>query len=286
MAKLRSVAAVSRVRFSLGTPVMEGYPKRNVKNEIPFDGVLVESDVSPLHAGFEKLHELEENSEKVIRSETFDTLEHRYGKQIEVLELVQIAKKLFEELESEYHIKTPVSFVVGKNKRGADTVYSIVDKIKGKKWEELVGSEEAVSQLQELYTSVARYYFEKRTHGGFYLTDIANIRQYVFGQSSTTTEENLYLVDTDIYFNKGERNMYRVVEWLTRHMCGVEQDFSIQLDAARVYIQKIIDEPIPETHEEKELKEILENIENIQRFLYGQRLEDEGPMPAIPPFRD
>lgn len=254
---------------------MEDAPKIQV-NEVPFRS-LVSSGIS------EMFSEIESNPNKVIRTESFDELDERYNNKIEITELTKITKKLFKELEEKYGIPTPVDFLIGKNKEGDKVVYSIVDKIAGRNLEEVEPSVEVITKSDALYASVAKYFFDKSNEGGPYLCDINNPSQFVYGRKHGEQEDKVYLVDTDLYISNSRVGIYLVVNWLTRHMSGVEKHLKTNFEKAREYINKFVEQPLSEELVNSERDEVNKNINEIKKFLNNEKL-GASPKSAIPPF--
>lgn len=254
---------------------MESTPKTQI-NEAPFRN-LIDSDVS------EMFSEIENNPNKVIRAESFGELNERYDNKIEIIELTKIAKKLFNELEEKYGIFTPTDFLIGKNKEGDKVVYSIVEKIEGRNLEEAELSTEVITKSETLYASVAKYFFDKSHEGGLYLCDINNPSQFVYGRKHGEQEDKVYLIDTDIYISNNRAGIYLVVNWLTRHMSGVEKHFKTKFEKAREYISKFVEQSLPEEISSSEKDEANKNINEIKKFLNDEKL-GASPKSAIPPF--
>ncbi len=79
-------------------------------NEFLFDvNDLRDSDISKHHKRG-KFFESEKLPNNVIRIEDFEELSDKHGNKVEILELVEIAKKLFKELEEKYGILVPAEF--------------------------------------------------------------------------------------------------------------------------------------------------------------------------------
>ena len=263
---------------------MEGEPKQE-PNEVPFVGDLVNSVVSELetHKKSSKLSEIEDNPNKIIRTESFYGLNKRFKDKIEIIELVRIAKKLYGELEAKYDIPVPADFLIGKDKKGEEVVYSVVDKIDGKNLNDVESSDEVVTQVQDLYASIARYFLNKSKEEGSYLVDINGPSQYVYGKKPGEQTNKIYLIDTDFYILNSDAGIYLVVEWLTRHMAGVETHFNIKLEKARKNIEKLVDQPLSENISDSEKEKVNKSIVGIRKFLNEESL-DSLSGPAIPPF--
>lgn len=253
-------------------------------NEVPFRGELKDSEISKVNID-NKFSEIGDNPDKIVRIESFDLLNSRYKNKIEPIELTGIANKLYKELETEYGIPVSVDFLVGKDKEGNKVVYSITDKIEGKNLGDIdiEISGEFITQVQKLYESIAKYFFDKLRQGGFYLSDINGSSQYVCGKKHGEQENKIHLIDTDIYINDSKVAIYTIVEWLTRHMNELEGKFNIRFERAREYTDKFINNPLPEEISELDKEKIINNNIGIKKFLGGEKL-GHGPIPAIPSF--
>lgn len=258
----------------------------NKQSETPFKEELKDNKLSEIYSS-DKFKEVESNPDKIVRIESFELLNDRYKNKIEPIELVKIANKLHAELETEYGIPVPADFLIGKDEKGDGVVYSVVDKIDGKNlWnKDIEISEEVITQIQKTYGSIAKYFFDKLCSGGFYLTDINGGGQYVFGKKKRDSENKIYFIDTDIYINNSNVAIYTVVEWLTIHMSSLESKFNTKFDKAHEYINRFINQPLPEGINDSEKEKINNNIIGIKKYLSGERI-GQGPTPAIPPFSD
>ncbi len=245
---------------------------------------LVESNISQAHLGLGKLYEAESRPNKIIRVENVDDLLARYNNKIDTVELVRIADKLFKELESEYGILVPAEFFIGKDGHGNEVVYSIVDKIKGEHLKKSEYSSELVSKSEKLYASIAKYFLDKFKKKEIYLCDINSQDQYIFGRKSGEQAQEIYLIDTDICMNNSLVGMYLVVEWLTRHMIGIEKKFEVKFKEAREYIAQFLLQPLPGEMDDSEKIAVNKNIVGIKKFLNNEKLGD-GPEPALPTFK-
>lgn len=254
------------------------------KNEIPFKGELKDNKISKDNFN-RKFNEIIDNPDKIIRAESFETLNDRYENKINPIELAGIANKLFKELETDYEISAPTYFFVGKDKKSNNVVYSIVDKIDGKHLmdENIEASSEIIKQAQKLYESIAKYFFDKLQQDGFYLTDINSGGQYIFGKKKREQKAGIYLIDTDIYLDNSKIAIYTIVGWLTRHISALEGRFNTKFEKAREYVDKFVNQPLPEGMSELDKKKINNNIIGIKKFLSGEKL-GLGPFPAIPKF--
>ncbi len=248
-------------------------------NEFLFDvNDLKDSDISKHHKRG-KFFESDKLPNKIIRAEDFEELFDKHGSKIEISELVEIAKRLYKELEEKYGILVPAEFFLGKDKLGNNVVYSVADKIEGQHLGEIEKSKEVIEKVEALYTSVARYFLDKSKEGGLYLWDICGESQYIYGKKVGDEGDKIYLIDTDIWLNNSRTGMYLVVYWLTRHMSGAEMDFNTKFTEARDYIKQFISQPLPDNMSKDDMK----NVGGIRSFLNNEK-SDYNPESAIPNF--
>lgn len=240
---------------------------------------LVESDISKNHNGSNKFYELRNSPNKIIRVEGFEGLLKKHNSKIEIPELVKTAKKLYTELKEKYGILVPVDFTVSKDSDGKDVVCSITDKIEGKKLGEVNKSEEFLNKTQKLYASISKYFLEKFKEGDLYIWDINGESQYVYGKKTGDQQDNIYLVDTDIWLSKNKNDMYLSVYWLARHMSYLEHKLGVQFLEARNFINEFINQPLPEKVDEL----VEKNIYEIKKIMSGEKSE-YNPKSAIPRF--
>jgi len=229
------------------------------------------------------LQALQRDPDKVIRSERFDALHQNYGTQFEAHELASRIKGLYEELETTYNISVPADFVVDTDVEGNTVLATAVDRIDGVNLNEAEYSQQLAEKVERLYTSVAQYLFDKNQKGGYFLCDINSMSQYMYGTRKGDVEPNIYLVDTDAYFNSNRKGLYLVIEWLCRHMSGAERLCHTKFSDARNYIQQFLNEPLPVDVSDDEKDDIRYSMLNITAFLHGEKF---GPAPeiAIPVF--
>ena len=251
-----------------------------MNNQVLFNpNDLTESDISKGVTKRHKFYEIKNNPNKIIRVESVNELLNKHNNKIKIQELIKVAKKSYKELEEKYKIIAPVDFFIGKNKEGEDVVFSVVERIKGKHFEEIEKSEKFISQVEQLYASVAKYFFNKFKEGGTYLWDINGQSQYVYGRKFNENEDKIYFIDTDIWLSKSHTDMYLSVYWLTRHMSGLEHRFNVQFLEARKYINEFINQPRPKEIDDAGNK----NFDAIRKFLNNEK-SDHDPKSAIPRF--
>ncbi len=234
---------------------------------------LTDSTISE-HPRIGKLFESKKLPDKIIRVESFRELLERHNNKIKVSDLVNEARRLYKELESKYRILVPAEFYIGDDK-----IYTVVDKIEGERLEELENSEETLSAVEKLYSSVAKYFLDKLKEGGLFLWDINAQSQYVYGKKPGGQENRIYLIDTDVWLGNSEEGICLSVYWLTRHVSSQENHFKIKFFEARDYIKQFVSEFQSKNREDLEDP----NIDAINKFLKNEK-SDYNPKSAIPDF--
>jgi len=234
---------------------------RKSEAKTPFRSELLESTVSPRHAGREKLFELEDHPDKIIRVETFEKLRELYRGKADPRTIVAVGKVLFKELEHSLNVTIPVEFVVGnaekkKDGKEQEVVYEIVDKIQGENLVKVSPTPEIAAQVSALYARLAEYYLAKATREELYLVDLHRASQYVYGTRSDDARPQLYLVDTDLYMYSSKVPLYKQVFDLAVEIEGLEGKFGVTFVEARKVLKTFLDEVVIETPEEKVRLEI------------------------------
>ncbi len=171
----------------------------------PFTTPLVDSRLYENDDG--RFSEFENNPDYIIRAKPLESLKGICEFQgLLPSEAIQIGRKLFEELEQRYAIPVPAKFIVRKDEKGADTLYTLTALIKGynlpKTLERLPIDQDLINEGQALFASLARYMLDKTLSDDYFLTDIGTMKQYVYGRKGDEEKKHMYLVDTDIYFSK------------------------------------------------------------------------------------
>ncbi len=219
-------------------------------------------------------YELKNDPSKIIRIQSFNNIKETYGNNTDPKFVVELAKKLFNEIETNYNIPTPVEFVVGKNEKEEDVVYCITDKIEGESLDKIERTPELIKKIEDLYTSISKYYFDKFNTKEAHLADINATSQYVYGKKKGDVEPKIYLVDTDLYINKGDVALLHNVKWLVRHM-------PFKINEAEKYIREIIQQPLSQNLSDAEKliaqKEIKESLNFLNgTYKQGDEIDDIG----------
>ncbi|HEU0085551.1 MAG TPA: hypothetical protein VFQ59_01160 [Candidatus Paceibacterota bacterium] len=250
--------------------------KEKNPNELNFDDLVV-SNISKSHAGSNKFYELKNNPNKIVRVEGFDELLNKHDNKITIPELIENAKKLYKELGEKYGIVAPVDFVTSKNGDGKDIVCVVTDKVEGQSLEKVEKSEVFVNQVTALYSAVAKYFLDKSKTGELYVWDINGESQYIYGKKSGDKEDQIYLIDTDIWLSRSENDMYLSFYWLARHMSGLENKLGVKFTEARNNINEFLNQSLPKDTDES----VKKNIEGIKKIMNGEK-SDYTPESAIP----
>ena len=254
-----------------------------LKNQAPFKGNLVESDISETHKGAGKLMELENNPNKIIRAISFESLEQKYQGRYSPIELAGFGMKLYKELESKYGISIPVEYVAGKDENDNKIIYGITDRVVGKDLSKIEATTESAEQVERLYNSISEYYLNKSSklaQGEMYLSDINDASSYIYGTTANNEKPRIFFVDTDLYLRDDKISFYYVVAWLVRHMRSQENKFNKQFSAARANIEKILSSPLPDGLQDAEEKEIKKAITEAKNFLEGKFSDDSDKLPT------
>lgn len=241
---------------------------------LPFSiSSLKESGISEHHIGKEKLFESPELPGKIIRVEHLDELREKHNNKLTAEELVRIAEKLFSELNNRYHITVPVAFHLDSN-----SVYEVVDKVVEMGEVKDEKKEALTKKVASLYKSISQYFFDKLQEGGPYLWDVCGSSQYIYGKREEGGEDNIYLIDTDIWLGNTRSGLCLSMYWLTRHISGAEQRLGTKFDEARNIISKFV-ETVPENLSNEEEM----NISGVKDFLNSKR-STYSPASAIPSY--
>lgn len=231
--------------------------------------------------------EILNNQNYFVKCRSFEDLQEAYRNNIEgkfeASELISIGKKLFKELKINYEVGTPVRFFIGKNEDNKKVFYTRVDKIDGQDLNARESLDDIADKVQELYVDLSNYFIGKLRGEEFFLTDICNLSQYVYGKklSKTDCENQIYLVDADIYMDNRAKSLLTVVYWLSRYLSAAEQKLRIRNSLARNNIENFIGEY--EERFPKLDKKNQQRLSEIKKFLSGEKFGDEI-LPAIPTF--
>lgn len=223
-----------------------------------------------------RFYQYHNDPSKIIRIDSFDDITERYDNIADPTRVVDLGKKLFSEIQMKYDIKVSAEIILDKDEKNKDAVFIITDKIEGLSLEESLadGSPEFFKKLETLYVSISKYYLGKLNSKEAHLADLNNMSQYIYGKKKGDTEDTIYLIDTDLYLNKGDAYLLHNVKWLIRHMPK-------RFDEAIKNIRQIIESPLSEDLSqkdkimaEKEIKECLSLLNGT--FKVSESENEEG----------
>ena len=147
----------------------------------------------------------------------------------------RVVKGLFDELETVYAIRAPVQFVVAKDENGQRIFYILTKRVLEAKIGELMGDEKrkAALDMQKIFESLITYYEKKNETGEYFLHDLPDPDQYVYGNLENHFERRWYLVDTDPYYSNETKELWDLLDCWANVMDMFEQQFTIDLDSVR-----------------------------------------------------
>lgn len=217
----------------------------------PFKGAMNETnyDSRTVH-----IRELENDPSVVVR-------EHIMLEGQDLDEIAQSTikgEKEFAKLREEYGVKVAsMRSVIGKNDRGDETLFTVVDKIEGDSLSDTKNLPiEAKNELDDLYASLGQHYSDAWKNNSSYWADFQN-DQFVYGNKVGENDKHFYMVDVGAQFfqpknDPSNRAHMFPVEWLVHNTCKgltrAELRFQprVQLDKARSKLHTVIDEMLKE----------------------------------------
>lgn len=170
------------------------------ENKEPFKEVL-----TPMPEFSPVIKSLKNRSDKLVRHWFVDTydkdrLDKKEAKKILEKNVAEFKEGVrdIRELSERYDIALPAfEFVLGEKSGEKINIFTVVDKIYG---ENLVRIKkfppEAKDKLDNFYSSMAQYYFDKYKKGGSYFWDFKN-SQFVYGHKKDEKEDRVYMVDIE-----------------------------------------------------------------------------------------
>jgi len=248
----------------------------NIESE-PLYSKLISSDLN-IENPSRKFYQYKDDSSKVIRIDRMNDLVERYNNMADPKLVIELGKKLFQEIQTNYNIQVPSEIFFDKNEENEDVVYIITDRIYGVSLEKAEETPEFLKKLEDLYVSISKYYLDKLNSGEAHLADLNSKSQYIYGIKKGNKNPEIYLVDTDLYLNKGDASLLHNVKWLIRHMPK-------KFDEAIKNIIKIIETPLSKDLKEEEKvmaeKEIQESLSLLNgAFNKSDKDDDVGFIPT------
>lgn len=174
------------------------------QNNLPFKDDLKPHSFNTIFP-YEHIRELQGNPAKLVRLEQ----SRKIGKEEQLqdrLEKFGIAKKLLAEIQNDYGIEVPTfDFVVARNpEEGRPEIYTVYDKIEGicigDDLHEIAGRVPQ-SEIEKVCISLINYFSDKYKKGGYFLSDIVLVDQFVYGHKYGEKINKMYLIDVEPLFD-------------------------------------------------------------------------------------
>lgn len=222
-------------------------------DQTPFAKPLKKSEINPYqhHA---KLRSLDiESGERIVRTLELSEFGEKSIKVDEdrqadsAFEVLIRSKKLFDELREEYGINVQANFVIGKdNSRRKPIVYILTNRIEGESlnYFELIKSEEReifIDQLEKTYLSIVRYLSDKYKSGEYFLWDIEENRQYVYGKKRGDADKKIYLVDVDPRQSMSKSTLFYSMRGFWGSVRNAEANLGVRFESVRSQVKSFLD---------------------------------------------
>jgi hypothetical protein len=206
---------------------MENITNANFESDITPNDLVENSDFKD-----KDFFTLRNDPSKVVRIESFQSLENKHDLKLSGEEIKEQGVILFNELVSDYEINVSTR-VLSLEKEGEDQCVTITDKIEGNNLLESEIDDQFPDKVKALYLSLSRYYIDKYKKGEFYLWDLNSSDQYIYGNKVDQEDKDIFLIDTDIWFSRSKEGIFLTLYWLVRHMSTVESKLGIKFEEIR-----------------------------------------------------
>lgn len=180
-----------------------------------------------------------------------------------IIQYAQLGKRLLRELEADYNFRVaPTELVVAKSDDGKESVYCFTEKIDGQNLSNLsddlsnnrielseIEGVTLAAELDNLYLNLINYLISKHEARDFYLADINDPAQFVYGQQADKNEKHIYLVDTDILLEpyNGDQDLKYDLLKIINNITRWEAKLRIKLDKSRrILADSITNRKIPQ----------------------------------------
>lgn len=213
---------------------MESIEKQDPKT--PFKKPLIKSRFPSYD-----LKDLPDAPNKTVRVEVLEDFAGFWG----ISDPEKAAKRGLEEfkkLEEKYNINVaPMNLVIGEDKDGYATAYTVTDVIKGKENNlseftisnyEIKEREKIKKQLELLFLSLLEYLKDAYNSGGYHFMDIYRSDQYVYGKRKDELKNKIWLVDVEqkhinhVRARKANFNFLKCLKSLSGMMVGTEGSYN------------------------------------------------------------
>lgn len=151
--------------------------------------------------------QFENNPEKIVKISRKENIYRFTGENDPVespksFEILKKSKEHYNELNNKYNIAvTQPEYIVGMDEEGNESVvYSVSDRIHGDNLLEKIKdfkSSEDIKELENLLISLMDYFEDKFNNDNYYLGDIGNLGNYMYGCRKGEDKDRVYLVDVE-----------------------------------------------------------------------------------------
>lgn len=230
-------------------------PKQEQENRVPFSGELKMADLGR-QVSREAIRELESRPDLLIRKDDLD----RYAEKEQAPEVYKNSERLFAELHEKYGVAVPrMQFVIGKDERGVETLFTITQRVEGENVGDILdaGKKDAEfkNKLEEVYINFARYFEDKYKSGKELLWDFHNA-QFVYGKLKGDKENNIYMVDLDPVFGREGDARQNFINNLSGMIRDAEIRLGVKLLKAREKFKKMFGAMSPQDRKDFQTAEV------------------------------
>src|SRR3989338_2088491 len=196
----------------------------------------------------------------------------------ESLEIIKKSKEHYEELINKYGIAvTPFEYAIDMDEEEKEPVlYSVSDKIYGDnlltKFKEFK-FDENIKEVEDLLIALTNYFEDKFYNDNYYLEDVGNLSNYMYGQRKGENKDRIYLVDiepvlSDLNSLEKRKHFYsRMKESFYPHIEYAEKEMGVNLTDVRKEYSDFI-EGVKTTSEENNSKTESQEIQGERLIEY------------------
>jgi len=194
---------------------MENFENANQPPTPPFKENLVDFPARAINSDIPEgypvlLKHFENNPEKIVKISRKENIYRFTGENDPVespksIEIQKKSKEHYSELAGKYNIAiTQPEYVIGKDEDGKESVvYSVSDRIHGDNLLERIKDfkPEEIEELENLLISLMDYFEDKFNNDNYYLGDVGNLGNYMYGRKKEEDKDRIYLVDVEPVLN-------------------------------------------------------------------------------------
>src|SRR3990167_2361822 len=233
------------------------------------------------------LKQLENNPEKIVKISRKENI-YRFSpknnpvESPESLEIIKKSKEHYEELINKYGIAvTPFEYAIDMDEEEKEPVlYSVSDKIYGDNLLTKVKEckfDENIKEVEDLLIALTNYFEDKFYNDNYYLEDVGNLSNYMYGHRKGENKDRIYLVDiepvlSDLNSLEKRKHFYsRMKESFYPHIEYAEKEMGVNLTDVRKEYSDFI-EGVKTTSEENNSKTESQEIQGERLIEYSQKV--------------